>query len=152
MGHSKVKMKTLIIFTFVLLASFATIDAQCRGRYEGKVYKFKRVSRSCCKKNGLLTVAKPSRRGRSVDFDLDVRQAAKCSAVCPLLKALKGCPFMCHFDMCQDKCQTECPPTTVAPPPPTTGDTVTPTTGDPALGGSTTQLTTDATDNATDNF
>merc|ERR1712121_265911 len=122
MGHSKVKMRTLIIFTFVLLTLFATIDGQCRGKYQGKVYKFKRVSRSCCKKNGLLTVAKKgksSRRGRSVDFDLDVRQAAKCSAVCPLLKALKGCDFMCHFYMCQDKCQTECPPTTVAPPAPT---------------------------------
>merc|ERR1712121_529562 len=149
MGHSKVKMKTLIIFTFVLLTLFATIDAQCRGKYQGKVYKFKKVPRSCCKKNGMMTVArkgKPSRRGRSLDFDLDVRQAAKCSAVCPLLKALKGCPFMCHFYMCQDKCQTECPPTTVAPPAPTTGDTATPTTGDTdASGGTAIQPTTDAT-------
>merc|ERR1711868_181663 len=136
MGHSKVKMKTLIIFTLVLLTLFATIDAQCRGKYEGKVYKFKKVPRSCCKKNGMMTVArkgKSSRRGRSVDFDLDVRQAAKCSEVWPLLKALKGCDFMCHFYMCQDKCQSECPTTTVAAGPPTTGDTATPT--DPALGG-----------------
>merc|ERR1712227_831794 len=146
MGHSKVKMKTLIIFTLVLLTLFATIDAQCRGKYEGKVYKFKKVPRSCCKKNGMMTVArrgKSSHHGRSVDFDLDVRQAAKCSAVCPLLKALKGCKFMCHFDMCQDKCQTECPPTT--------GDTATPLTENPVPGGTATQPTTDVTDNVTDN-
>merc|ERR1712126_790927 len=155
MGHSKVKMKTLIIFTLVLLTLFASIDAQCRGKYEGKVYKFKKVPRSCCKKNGMMTVARrgiSSRHGRSVDFDLDVRQVAKCSAVCPLLKALKGCKFTCHFDMCQDKCQTECPPTTVAPPAPTDGAPATPLTENPAQGGTATQQTTDVTDNVTDNF
>ena len=74
--HSKVKMRSVVIFALVLLAIIATIDAQCKGKYKGKVYKLKKVPRSCCKKNGRLSVSKsgkPSRWGRS----LVVRQANK---------------------------------------------------------------------------
>merc|ERR550517_340598 len=109
-------MRSVVIFALVLLAIIATIDAQCKGKYKGKVYKLKKVPRSCCQKNGRLSVSKsgkPSRWGRS----LVVRQATKCDAVCPILKALKGCDFMCHWNICQDKCQQECPsvPTTAPP-------------------------------------
>ena len=100
-------MKSVLFFAIALLIICSTIEGQkgrkgktCVLKFKGKLTKLRGVSRECCS-------AKKSKRGKRQS------SASKCAAYCPILHKLKGCEFMCHFDHCKDRCQTECPGTIV---------------------------------------
>ena len=85
----------------------------------------------CCNKKGIITKRTFYKSA-----------AGQCDLLCPLLKTLKGCEFMCHFHLCftafggsQDQCNAQCP--TQPEPEPTTPDPVQYTLTVNTLGGGT---------------
>merc|ERR1711915_36181 len=118
--YQKVKMKSILFFLFALLITISTIEAQ-RGRGRRAVYKFgsgrwariSNVPKQCCNKKREIT-KKTLLQASSND----------CQMLCPMLKVLKGCDFMCHFHLCytspdyggtEAACRTQCPAQTDAP-------------------------------------
>merc|ERR1712126_211991 len=94
----KVKMKSIIFFLFALVIVISTIDAKrLKGRTttawlkvkEKRWAKIRNTPSKCCNKKGLIT-AKTFYQSA----------AGQCDMLCPLLKTLKGCEFMCHFHLC----------------------------------------------------
>merc|ERR1712126_585057 len=117
--YQKVKMKN-IFFLFALLITISTIEAQ-RGRGGSAVYKFgsgrwariSNVPKQCCNKKRVIT-----------NKTLMQASSNDCQILCPLLKTLKGCDFMCHFHLCytspdyggtEAAYRTQCPTQTDAP-------------------------------------
>merc|ERR1712126_562239 len=110
-------MKIGLYFTFIFLVTFSTINAgsklksrtkippkavthTCSCKIKGVQYKIRNVPTKCCS-NGRINWIK-SRSGYCQ------------SEFCPLLKALKGCKFMCNFYLCNQnkggeaKCKESC--------------------------------------------
>merc|ERR1712126_491727 len=117
--QKKVRMKSIIFFLFALLIVYSTIDAKrIKGRtrtawlkVKDKRWAISKTPSKCCNKKGLIT-AKTFYQSA----------AGQCDMLCPLLKTLKGCEFMCHFHLCymayggsQDQCNVQCPTTTEGP-------------------------------------
>merc|ERR1712126_218143 len=109
--YQKVKMKSILFFLFALLITISTIEAQ-RGR--SAVIKI-RSGRWARIKNFQSNVNK-----KRVITAKTLMQASsnQCQMLCPLLKTLKGCDFMCHFHLCytspdyggtEAACRTQCP-------------------------------------------
>ena len=98
------KMKGALIFLFVSLAIFSTIEAQeesrkttCLLKSRGKTWTVRNTPARCCNRRGYLSF----KRGFSF---------SGCQILCPLFKALRGCDYMCHWPMCSldtdhDHCQ-----------------------------------------------
>ena len=93
-------MRSILFFAIALLIICSTIQGQrgrkvktCTLKYRGKITKIPKIPRNCC------SAKKRGKRQSS---------ASKCAAYCPIIRGLKGCEFMCHFDHCKDKCQAEC--------------------------------------------
>merc|ERR1712243_226958 len=91
----KVKMKSSIFFLFALLIVFSTIDSKrIKGRTttawlkvkDKRWAKIRNTPSKCCNKKGLIT-AKTFYQSA----------AGQCDMLCPLLKTLKGCEFMCSL-------------------------------------------------------
>ena len=104
-------MKGALIFLLASLAIFSTIEAQsrkiygkfCKLRARGKTWTMYNAPDGCCNRRGYLI---PETLTGSVP---------KCLIVCPALRALKGCEFMCRWPMCNrdtngdyDQCKTKC--------------------------------------------
>merc|ERR1711915_247317 len=117
---SKVKMKSILFILFALLITISTIEAQ-RGRGRSAVYKIgsgrwariRNVPKQCCNKKRVIT-----------NKTLMQASSNQCQMLCPLLKVLKGCDFLCHFHLCytspdyggtEAACRTQCPSQTDAP-------------------------------------
>merc|ERR1712133_202749 len=118
--YQKVKMKSILLFLFALLISISTIEAQ-RGRGTSAVFKIKsgrwarisNVPKQCCNKKRVITKT-----------TLMQASSNDCQMLCPMLKVLKGCDFMCHFHLCytsaayggtEAACRTQCDAVTDAP-------------------------------------
>merc|ERR1712126_268027 len=115
--YQKVKMKS-IFFLFALLITISTIEAQ-RGRSavikirSGRWARIRNVPKQCCNKKRVINAK-----------TLMQASSKQCQILCPLLKTLKGCDFMCHFHLCytspdyggtEAACRTQCPTQTDAP-------------------------------------
>merc|ERR1712126_465096 len=115
--YQKVKMKS-IFFLFTLLITISTIEAQ-RGRSavykigSGRWARISNVPKQCCDKKRVIT-----------NKTLMQASTSSCQMLCPLLKTLKGCDFMCHWHLCytspdyggtEAACRTQCPTQTDAP-------------------------------------
>merc|ERR1711915_244408 len=116
--YQKVKMKSILLFLFALLITISTIEAQ-RGRSavfkigSGRWARISNVPKQCCNKKRVITKT-----------SLMQASASSCQMLCPLLKTLKGCDFMCHWHLCytspdyggtEAACRTQCPAQTDAP-------------------------------------
>merc|ERR1712133_129131 len=119
----QLKMKIGLYFTFIFLVTFSTINAgsklksrtkippkavthTCSCKIKGVQYKIRNVPTKCCS-NGRIKWIKSISGYCQSEF-------------CPLLKALKGCNFMCNFYLCNQnkggeaKCKKSCnKPTTI---------------------------------------
>merc|ERR1712227_19155 len=100
-------MKIGLYLTFIFLVTFSTINAgsklksflkippkavtrTCSCKIKGVQYKIRNVPTQCCSRNGRIKWNTKSKL-----------RAGYCQAAfCPLLKALKGCNFMCNFYLC----------------------------------------------------
>merc|ERR1712126_275444 len=115
--YQKVKMKS-IFFLFALLITISTIEAQ-KGRSavykigSGRWARISNVPKQCCDKKRVIT-----------NKTLMQASTSSCQMLCPLLKTLKGCDFMCHWHLCytspdyggtEAACRTQCPTQTDAP-------------------------------------
>merc|ERR1712126_752173 len=115
--HQKGKMKS-IFFLFALLITISTFEAQ-RGRSavykigSGRWARISNVPKQCCNKKRVIT-----------NKTLMQASTSSCQMLCPLLKTLKGCDFMCHWHLCytspdyggtEAACRTQCPTQTDAP-------------------------------------
>merc|ERR1712126_525954 len=110
-------MKIGLYFTFIFLVTFSTINAgsklksrpkispkavtrTCSCKIKGVQYKIRNVPTKCCS-NGRIKWIKSISGYCQSEF-------------CPLLKALKGCNFMCNFYLCNQnkggeaKCKKSC--------------------------------------------
>ena len=104
------EMKGVLIFSFVSLAIFSSIEAQsrkidaklCKIRAKGKVWTLYNTPDGCCDRRGYKT------------FKMLTR-SSECEFLCPAIRALKGCEFMCRWPTCNrdtngdnDQCKTKC--------------------------------------------
>ena len=104
-------MKGALIFLLASLAIFSTIEAQsaknytglCKIRARGKTWTIHNTPDGCCNRRGYLS------------SKMLTRSESECQILCPFLKALKGCHFMCHWKLCNrdtngdyDQCKTKC--------------------------------------------
>ena len=112
------KMKGALIFLFVSLAIFSTIEAQkgsesgkttCLVKSGGKTWTVRNTPTACCNRRGYLRFK-------------DRSSFSECQILCPLFKALKGCNYMCHWYLCNRdtdgdhcQCKTLCEKKTVPP-------------------------------------
>ena len=95
------------MFLFVSLAMFSKIEAQsrktdakhCKIRTRGKTWTIYNTPDGCCNRRGYISF----------------RSVSECQILCPLLNALRGCEFMCHWYLCNrntngdyDQCVTKC--------------------------------------------
>merc|ERR1712227_426325 len=100
-------MKIGLYLTFIFLVTFSTINAgsklksflkippkavtrTCSCKIKGVQYKIRNVPTQCCSRNGRIKWNTKSK----------LRSGYCQAAFCPLLKALKGCNFMCNFYLC----------------------------------------------------
>merc|ERR1712133_265924 len=116
----QLNMKIGLYFTFIFLVTFSTINAgsklksrpkispkavtrTCSCKIKGVQYKIRNVPNKCCSNGRIQWNIKSKTR------------SGYCQAeFCPLLKALKGCNFMCNFYLCNQnkggeaKCKKSC--------------------------------------------
>ena len=106
------EMKGVLMFLFASLAIFSTIEAQsgknykrpCKLRHSktGKTWTIYNTPDGCCDRRGYKT------------FKMLTR-SSECEFLCPAIRALKGCEFMCRWPTCNrdtngdyDQCETKC--------------------------------------------
>merc|ERR1712126_668385 len=113
-------MKIGLYFTFIFLVTFTTINAgsklksflkippkavtrTCSCKIKGVQYKIRNVPTKCCSNGRIKWNIKSKKRSGYCQ-----------ESFCPLLKALKGCNFMCNFYLCNQnkggeaKCKKSC--------------------------------------------
>ena len=107
------EMKGVLMFLFASLAIFSTIEAQsgknykrpCKLRHSktGKTWTIYNTPDGCCNRRGYLS------------YKMLTSSYPECQILCPFLRALKGCNFMCHWTLCNhdangdyDQCKTKC--------------------------------------------
>ena len=115
-------MKSILFFLFALLIIISTTDTRNgRGR-KGNYAVFKVASKKWARIRN--TPRQCCNRKREITTKTLLSAAPTCDMLCPLLKVLKGCDFMCHFHLCytsatyggtEAACRTQCPAVTDAP-------------------------------------
>ena len=112
-------MKGALTFLFVSLALFSSIKAQsritCLFKSGGKTWTIRNTPATCCKRGRFMNEwPQPKNEHKNDTFivspKISTRSVSRCQILCPLLKALKGCDYMCQWYLCNrdtngDHCQ-----------------------------------------------
>ena len=128
-------MKGALTFLFVSLALFSSIKAQsritCLFKSGGKTWTIRNTPATCCMKRFLWPPPKNEHKNDSLMEGINCkikspkilrRSVSDCQIFCPLLKALKGCDYMCQWYLCNRdtngdhcRCKTICEKKLVPP-------------------------------------
>ena len=115
------KMNGVLTFFIVSLAISSSIEAKsrrvinCLFKSGGKTWTIRNTPAKCCKRKRFMNEWPPPKNEHKNDTfivspKISTRSVSECQIFCPLLKALKGCDYICHWYLCNrdtngDHCQ-----------------------------------------------